>query len=173
MSIEHPRVEGSFTAGANRVRDAVRRRFRPEFLNRLTGVFTFLPLQRSEIVVVAKREVRLLADRSGLRARELRLEVSTAALSALLRAGYSPEFGVRPMERAVDQLLGTPLGRYLAETPEVRGCTLVVDVEPRFRPSADGRSASFAGLPGFVVLARPTKIVQVPPGRVAEARVVH
>lgn len=132
-SIAHPAKDDPDARDA-RVHEAVRRHFRPELVNRLSGVFVFRPLAKRDVVTIASREIARLAQRQGLRARKVTVAVTDATKSALIAAGYSPALGARPMERAVDCFVGIPLARHLAEHPNDRNCRLVVDMvqgEPR------------------------------------------
>jgi ATP-dependent Clp protease ATP-binding subunit ClpC len=141
--IAHPRGAPDGPEADSRVREAIRRYFRPEFVNRLTAVFSFRPLGSKEISDVARREVRELAHRQGLVARAFELRLSCAAIDAVVRRGHSPEFGVRSMERAVDELIGVPVAQFLAEHTSERGRDLLVDVDP-----VTGRTAvRIGGLP--------------------------
>jgi ATP-dependent Clp protease ATP-binding subunit ClpC len=128
--IAHPRAAADGREADARVREAIRRHFRPELLNRLTAVFPFHPLGLRDITDVARREVRELARRQGLVARSFELRLTDAALDAVVREGHSLEFGVRSMERAVDALVGVPVAQYLAEHPREGGRALVVGVDP-------------------------------------------
>ncbi|MBI5161625.1 MAG: ATP-dependent Clp protease ATP-binding subunit [Micrococcales bacterium] len=128
--IAHPQVAVDGREAEPRVREAIRRHFRPELLNRLTAVFSFRPLGARDISDVARREVRELGRRQGLVARSVDLRLSSAALDAVIRRGHSFELGVRAMQRAVDELVGVPVAQYLAEHPGVRRRELLVDVDP-------------------------------------------
>jgi ATP-dependent Clp protease ATP-binding subunit ClpC len=138
--IDHPRAAADAGDADSRVRGAIRRHFRPEFLNRLTAVFPFRTLGSRDISDVARREVRELARRQGLVARSFELRLTDAALDAVVRQGHSLEFGVRSMERAIDELVGVPVAQYLAEHPCERRRELVVDVDP-----VTGRGTLVAG----------------------------
>ncbi len=128
--IELPAQTSSAASWRARTSAAVRRHFRPELVNRLTEIFAFHPLDRLAIERVAARELDQLATRSGLSSRRIRVRVSPSVMHAVLAEGYSAEFGVRPMERAVDRLVGAPLARYLAENPRAGRRLLCVDHHP-------------------------------------------
>jgi ATP-dependent Clp protease ATP-binding subunit ClpA len=163
-SIEHPRPPAASAEWTRRVRDGVRRHFRPEFLNRLTDVFTFLPLSPDEAGIIAEREIGRLAARRGLTAREIVLRLSQRASEAVLHAGYSPQFGVRPMERAIDALVGTAVGRFLAENPGAARCRLTVDVAdgPPDVAAADETTPSVVGRPVDRLVVLPPAVPFVP-----------
>jgi ATP-dependent Clp protease ATP-binding subunit ClpC len=127
--IEHPRTASSDPTWQSRVEEAAKQTFRPEMINRMSAIFAFRSLDRSAIEAVALRELDLLAAREGLVGRGVRVRVSEAVLAEALRRGYSPEYGVRPMERAVDMVVGAPLACFLAEEPSLRGVRLLVDYD--------------------------------------------
>jgi ATP-dependent Clp protease ATP-binding subunit ClpC len=125
-SIIHPRPPAGDADRAALVDEAVRQHFRPEFINRLTGILVFNPLGRKEAEIVARKEVERLAERRGLKSRAIRLEVAPEVFERIVEAGYSKEYGARPMERAVESFVGVPLARHMAERPQAGGVTLVV-----------------------------------------------
>ena len=81
----------------------VREAFRPEFLNRLDGMVVFRPLAREHIRGIARLMLGDLEKR--LRARQIGLEVSEAAIEWLCDKGYDPSHGVRPLRRLIEQQL--------------------------------------------------------------------
>ena len=89
---------------SNAGRDQLRSIFRPEFLNRVDDIITFTPLSESDI----KQIVRLQVDRvvKMVKANGFELEVTDKALDVIASAGYDPQFGARPVKRAIqDKLL--------------------------------------------------------------------
>lgn len=89
---------------SNAQRDQLRLIFRPEFLNRIDDIITFLPLNEQEIKQIVKLQVdkviRMLGENG------IPLAVSDEALSGIAKAGYDPQFGARPVKRAIqDKLL--------------------------------------------------------------------
>jgi ATP-dependent Clp protease ATP-binding subunit ClpC len=109
-------------------RDAVlaelRRWFRPEFLNRLDQVVHFRPLSLETAEKIARREVAAVVERSGLARRRLTIDVDAPVLSLLLRKGYSPAFGARPLKRTVERLVLLPVARLLASGRVPEGSVL-------------------------------------------------
>ena len=102
---------------SNAPRDALKDIFRPEFLNRLDEILEFDPLGESEIREIVKLQLKNLAKR--LEEQELTLEVDEPALERLVRDGYDPAYGARPVKRAIQRDLENPIaqgivaGRYL------------------------------------------------------------
>ena len=88
--------------------------FRPEFLNRIDRIVHFGPLSLEVAEQIARREIDLVLQRSGIRRRALTVEVSPSVVALLVREGYSPHFGARPLKRTVERLLLLPLARAIS-----------------------------------------------------------
>jgi ATP-dependent Clp protease ATP-binding subunit ClpA len=88
--------------------------FRPEFLNRIDRIVQFRPLSLEVAEQIARREIELVLQRSGIRRRGLTVEVSPSVAALLVREGYSPHFGARPLKRTVERLLLLPLARAIS-----------------------------------------------------------
>ena len=83
--------------------------FRPEFLNRLDEILEFKPLEKSQIREIVKLQLADFAKR--LAEQNLALELDDAAVDVLVRDGYDPEFGARPVKRAIQRDLETPIAK--------------------------------------------------------------
>ena len=110
------------------VLEELRAGFRPEFLNRVDEIIVFHALDEKhlkEIVLVQLESlVKRLADR------KIQLEFSEAALDWLVRTGYEPSYGARPLKRAIQKEIENPLARKLI-SGEVRDGQLVkVELNP-------------------------------------------
>jgi ATP-dependent Clp protease ATP-binding subunit ClpC len=92
----------------------VLRFFRPEFVNRLDQVVSFRPLSLETAEQIARREVARVLERGGLTRRRLAVDVDPSVLTLLLRHGYSPSFGARPLKRTVERFVLLPLAHALA-----------------------------------------------------------
>jgi ATP-dependent Clp protease ATP-binding subunit ClpA len=105
--------------------EAVKRHFRPEFLNRLDAIVTFHPLSpenlRAILDLMLKKEVGLVAEQG------LTLEVSQAARTWLLAQNEHPEWGARPLRRIIQRHLREPLADYLLAADPKPGITVRVD----------------------------------------------
>ncbi|MEO0855656.1 MAG: AAA family ATPase [Bacteroidota bacterium] len=105
--------------------------FRKEFLNRLDRIVVFQPLRRPVMRKLLDLELTKALDRRGLRHRGWAVEFDAAALEFLLDEGFTPDLGARPLKRAVERHLLTPLARTIVAhaAPEgdqflfVRGAT--------------------------------------------------
>ncbi|MEY3735075.1 MAG: ATP-dependent chaperone ClpB [Cyanobacteriota bacterium] len=92
-----------------RVQEALRAHFRPEFLNRLDETILFHSLRQAELRQIVGLQVARLATR--LQERNLTLELSTDALDWLAAVGYDPVYGARPLKRAIQRQLETPIAK--------------------------------------------------------------
>jgi ATP-dependent Clp protease ATP-binding subunit ClpC len=103
--------------------------FRPEFFNRIDQVVTFGPLDRETIRAITRKELREVAAREGLVRAGVRLDWSERLEDHVAREGFDERYGARPLQRALESLVVTPLARHLLEHPEVRDTTVYLDVD--------------------------------------------
>ncbi|HET9051050.1 MAG TPA: ATP-dependent chaperone ClpB, partial [Candidatus Dormibacteraeota bacterium] len=96
-----------------RVLDAVRAHFRPEFLNRVDDIIVFTRLDRAQLRQIVEIQLRSLRDR--LLQRDLTLEVGDDALDWLAAEGYDPAFGARPLKRVIQRSLQDPIAMAILE----------------------------------------------------------
>ena len=110
----------------DQITDILKNFFRPEFLNRVDEIVIFKPLTRenlSEIVGIQLGHVsQLLADRG------LKLEISPAAKQWLAEVGYDPEFGARPLKRAIQREIQDPLALKILAGEFMEGDTIKIDL---------------------------------------------
>jgi ATP-dependent Clp protease ATP-binding subunit ClpB len=107
--------------------EALRRAFRPEFLNRLDGIISFHPLGREQMRGILDIQLRGLTPR--LADRELTLEVTDAAKDALAGRGYDPEFGARPLKRLIARAIVDPLAQAILEGRFGPGTKVIADLQ--------------------------------------------
>lgn len=88
---------------SNYTREQLFKTVRPEFLNRVDEIITFSSLSESEIREIVKLQLSTIQKR--LKENDITLDVSDEAISFLAREGYNPEFGARPVKRAIQHLL--------------------------------------------------------------------
>jgi ATP-dependent Clp protease ATP-binding subunit ClpB len=96
-----------------KVNDALKGHFRPEFLNRIDETVVFHALDQKHIENIAKIQLKLLQDR--LEKLEMRLDVSPAALAELAKVGFDPVFGARPLKRAIQQRIENPVSKLILQ----------------------------------------------------------
>jgi ATP-dependent Clp protease ATP-binding subunit ClpB len=110
-----------------RVNEALRGHFRPEFLNRLDESIIFHSLTQAELRQIVELQVRRLAQR--LEEKKLGLELSTEALDWLAGVGYDPVYGARPLKRAIQRELETPIAKGILGGSFVGGQSVRVAVQ--------------------------------------------
>jgi ATP-dependent Clp protease ATP-binding subunit ClpB len=106
--------------------EAMRERFRPEFLNRIDEIVVFEPLTREQLAEIVELQLERL--RARLTERGLELELTEAAKEHLAEAGWDPTYGARPLKRALQRLVENPLALKLLEGEFEAGDTVRVDV---------------------------------------------
>ncbi|NII09957.1 ATP-dependent chaperone ClpB [Oleiagrimonas sp. C23AA] len=117
--------EQAYTQMKASVMGVVQGHFRPEFINRLDELVVFRPLQKAQIRAIARIQLAYLDKR--LAERQLKLEVSDAALDMLASVGFDPVYGARPLKRAIQQQLENPLAQRILAGTFSAGETIEVD----------------------------------------------
>ncbi len=100
------------------------RSFRPEFLNRIDRIITFRPLSEETAEKIARRELGHVVERGGIARRRLVVDVDPAVLPLLLREGYSPAYGARPLKRTVERMVLLPVAKVIASGEAAAGSVL-------------------------------------------------
>ncbi|MDX1804877.1 MAG: AAA family ATPase, partial [Alcanivorax sp.] len=108
------------------VMEVVGNHFRPEFINRVDETVVFHPLAQEQLKGIASIQLDYLRKR--LAEREVHLDLSDAALTKLVEAGFDPVYGARPLKRAIQQQLENPLAQALLKGEFAQGDTVRVDV---------------------------------------------
>jgi len=106
--------------------DLLKNFFRPEFLNRVDEIVVFKPLTRENLGEIVSIQMRHVSDL--LAERGLRLEISPAASEWLADAGYDPEFGARPLKRAIQREVQDPLALKILSGAFREGDTIKIDL---------------------------------------------
>ncbi len=119
-----PEQHGAMEA---RVNEALRAHFRPEFLNRLDDQIIFHSLRRKELRQIVTLQVERLRQR--LADRKLELSLSDAAADWLANAGYDPVYGARPLKRAVQRELETPIAKLILSGRLGENSSITVDAD--------------------------------------------
>ena len=108
--------------------EALRQAFRPEFINRIDEIVLFNPLGQEQLDKIVDLELakvlRLLAER------KVRIELTSAARERLVRDGYDPAYGARPLRRTVQRLVQDPLAMRILDGSVLPGDLVRVDAEP-------------------------------------------
>ncbi len=109
------------------VRTELRKHFRPEFLNRVDETIIFSALDEAELAHIVNLQLDRVAHRLG--EQQLTLKVDDQARSLLAREGYDPQYGARPLKRAIQDLLLNPLASRLLANEFAPGGTIQVGVK--------------------------------------------
>lgn len=164
--------EGS-AAAAHAYTKAAEKFFRPEFFNRLDRVLPFRRLSREHMKQIAERLVNDVLNREGFRQRKCVLNVTSAALERVIKAGFDPALGARAMKRAVERQLAQPAASRLAALPVDRFTIVNVfassDVpNPNWSGGPDESASDLQVDIRALEMARPIEQADAPVGTPAE-----
>jgi ATP-dependent Clp protease ATP-binding subunit ClpB len=109
----------------NRVMDALRSHFRPEFLNRVDDLIIFHALNRSEMQQIVR--IQLKRVEYLLREQKISLEISPAACDYLVEVGYDPVYGARPIKRAIQREVENAIATKILDNTFIAGDTIIID----------------------------------------------
>ncbi len=110
-----------------KIEKALKATFRPEFLNRIDEIIMFSPLSREEMRKIVDLQMAEVAER--LAERDLTVQLTDAARDYLAEIGYDPDFGARPLKRALQKHIEGPLAIRLLSGEFAPGDAIEVDVE--------------------------------------------
>ncbi|MCX2726424.1 ATP-dependent chaperone ClpB [Thermomicrobium sp. 4228-Ro] len=110
-----------------RVMEAVRAHFRPEFLNRIDEIIMFRPLTREQLSQIV--DIQLRQVRQRLKQRNITLQVTLRAKEWLAERGYDPVYGARPLKRVIQRELLDQLANKILRGEVRDGDTVIVDVD--------------------------------------------
>src|ERR687897_411974 len=137
----------SYERMKEKVNDALKQHFRPEFLNRIDETIVFHELSRAEVVQMVDLMLKRLTGQ--LEGQGLGIEVTQAAKEELASIGYDPQLGARPLRRAIQRQIEDVLSEKILYKTFSAGEIIVVDVEPN--PEAEGKQRfTFHAVEGFV-----------------------
>ena len=117
----------SYERMKNKVQDALKAHFKPEFLNRIDETIVFHELTVSEVTRIVDLMIRRVSTQ--LAGQGLGFELSDAAKEFLAREGYDPTMGARPLRRAIQRLVEDPLSERLLNKEFTAGEIIVVDID--------------------------------------------
>jgi ATP-dependent Clp protease ATP-binding subunit ClpB len=121
---------GALSEGLRKkIQDSLLQHFRPEFLNRIDEVVIFNALGKPEIEKIIDLQLQKL--RRQLAERKIEITLTEKAHHLLFREGYDPQFGARPLKRAIQRLIQDPLAMKLLDGEVVSGDSLTVDADPK------------------------------------------
>jgi ATP-dependent Clp protease ATP-binding subunit ClpB len=129
LQAEGLRSPEAFEEASKQVMNALHGHFKPEFLNRVDDIIIFRPLGKEQLVKIVDLRLedlrRLLADR------KISLELTDAAKELLFTEGYDPNFGARPLKRAIQKLVQDPLALKILDGEVLHGDHVVVDADKK------------------------------------------
>jgi ATP-dependent Clp protease ATP-binding subunit ClpC len=118
----------SYERMKEKVNDALKQHFRPEFLNRIDEVIVFHELTKEEVTSIVDLMIKRLQGQ--LEGQGLGLELTPASKVLLADKGYDPSLGARPLRRAIQRMVEDPLSERLLWKEFRAGQTIMVDAEP-------------------------------------------
>jgi ATP-dependent Clp protease ATP-binding subunit ClpB len=127
LQSENIRDADAFERASKQVMETLHGHFKPEFLNRVDDIIIFHPLGKEQLVKIV--ELRLEDLRRLLADRKISLELSDAAKELLFTEGYDPNFGARPLKRAIQKLVQDPLALKILGGEVLHGDHVVVDAD--------------------------------------------
>ncbi|MFZ0492273.1 MAG: AAA family ATPase, partial [Acidimicrobiia bacterium] len=129
----------SYAQIKEKVTEALKQHFRPEFLNRVDEVIVFHELSMAEVTEIV--DLLLRRVRTQLESQALELVLTGDAKEMLAKKGYDPQLGARPLRRALQRLVEDPLSEKVLYKEFSAGSTVFVDIDPE-----DGERLSFAAI---------------------------
>jgi ATP-dependent Clp protease ATP-binding subunit ClpB len=129
LQSEGSRSEKEFEEASKQVMGALHGHFKPEFLNRVDDIIVFRPLGKEQLVKII--ELRLEDVRRLLADRKISLELTDSAKDLLFVEGFDPNFGARPLKRAIQKLVQDPLALKILDGEVLHGDHVVVDADKK------------------------------------------
>jgi ATP-dependent Clp protease ATP-binding subunit ClpB len=129
LQSDHVRTPEEFERASEQVLNLLHTHFKPEFLNRVDDIIVFGPLGKEQLVKII--ELRLEDVRRLLADRKISLELTDAAKELLFTQGYDPNFGARPLKRALQKLVQDPLALKILDGEVLHGDHVIVDADKK------------------------------------------
>jgi ATP-dependent Clp protease ATP-binding subunit ClpB len=129
LQAESLKSDRDFDEAAKQVQNLLHAHFKPEFLNRVDDIIVFRPLGKEQLVKIIDLRLedlrRLLADR------KISLELTDTAKELVFTEGFDPNFGARPLKRAIQKLIQDPLALKILDGEVLHGDHVVVDADKK------------------------------------------
>jgi ATP-dependent Clp protease ATP-binding subunit ClpB len=129
LQSEGLRSEEEFEKASEQVMNTLHSHFRPEFLNRVDDIIVFRPLGKEQLVKII--DLRLEEVRRLLADRKISIELTDAAKELIFAQGYDPNFGARPLKRAIQRLVQDPLALKILDGEVLHGDHVIVDADKK------------------------------------------
>jgi ATP-dependent Clp protease ATP-binding subunit ClpC len=130
-----------------KVNDALKQHFRPEFLNRIDDTIVFHELSKDEVTLIVDLMIKRLQNQ--LEGQGLGLELTTEAKIHVADRGYDPTLGARPLRRAIQRFIEDPLSEKLLYKEFGAGQKIIVDTIPDPESETGEEILSFTAVEGF------------------------
>ena len=130
---------GSYEQMKERLKVAIEKYFRPEFLNRLDDVIVFHSLNKQDLKQIV--DIELSKIRGRMADRGLELVLTDEAKDYLIAKGYNPDYGARPLRRAIENMIENPLSEEILRGSFTGKNTIIVEVRARARAIRNGSSS--------------------------------
>jgi ATP-dependent Clp protease ATP-binding subunit ClpA len=111
----------------DKVLEALKDNFRPEFLNRLDEIVVFDILSEPAIKEIVNLRIKVVVDR--LAGKGIDFEISQEALSFLAKEGYNPHYGARPLNRLIQNKILNPVASHIISNGVKKGDSVIVSVK--------------------------------------------
>jgi ATP-dependent Clp protease ATP-binding subunit ClpC len=119
--------DDSFGKIKEQLLEAAKKRFKPEFINRVNEVLVFHRLERDDLRRIVTMELEKVTSRSG--SQNIKLDIDQSAIDFLIDVGYKPEYGARPLNRAIERHIEDPLAEDIIRGRIKSGQTVKVTVD--------------------------------------------
>jgi ATP-dependent Clp protease ATP-binding subunit ClpC len=119
--------EHEYEAMRDRLMEEARRAFKPEFINRLDDIIVFHQLSKPDLIQIVELEVTKVLER--VKGKEIHITLEQSAKEFLIERGYDPQYGARPMRRAVERHLEDPLAEEILRGNIKQGDAIMVSAE--------------------------------------------
>jgi ATP-dependent Clp protease ATP-binding subunit ClpA len=120
-------VKNDYSNMKEKVMEALKDNFRPEFLNRLDEIIVFDVLSEESLKEIVNLRIKVVADRLG--SKGINFEINNDALTYLAKEGYDPHYGARPLNRLIQNKILNPVATYIISNGVKKGDTVSVSVK--------------------------------------------
>ncbi len=136
-------LDGNYELLKSRLETAAKKKFRPEFINRLDDIIVFRQLDKANLLEIVENEIGKIQER--LRYHELELDYDESVKEFLINEGYTPEFGARPIRRVVERYIEDQLAEEILRRNFAPKSRIKIEVDGKkllFFPHADTKKAA-------------------------------
>ncbi|CAB4585558.1 unannotated protein [freshwater metagenome] len=151
---------GNYERMKAKVQDELKTHFRPEFLNRIDDVIVFHQLSENEIIQIVDLMIANLEDR--LKAKDMGIELTSAAKLLLAKRGYDPVLGARPLRRTIQREIEDALSEKILFGDIKAGEIILIDVAPAKEGEIGSETFTFTGMPREQMPDTPGDLAEAP-----------